>query len=149
MAKRTVKGGRTDRKTRRESISGMDRKIPRETERGDARARDRALVAARCAVDNQAQDILLLDVRALTDLFDYFVVATGRSGRQLRAIADEIEEVLLRDFQEKRRSVSGYSDSRWIVLDYGDIMVNLFDPQSRSFYRLEDLWADAQRVPLS
>jgi ribosome-associated protein len=127
----------------------MDRKIPRETERGDARARDRALVAARCAVDNQAQDILLLDVRALTDLFDYFVVATGRSGRQLRAIADEIEEVLLRDFQEKRRSVSGYSDSRWIVLDYGDIMVNLFDPQSRGFYRLEDLWADAQRVPLS
>ncbi|MFM7844699.1 MAG: ribosome silencing factor [Planctomycetota bacterium] len=149
MAKRTEKSGRSNRQIRRESVRGMERRVTHDTERGDVRARERALAAARVAAENQGQDILVIDVRALTDMFDYLVVATGRSGRQLRAIADETEDVMLRDFHEKRRSVSGYTDSRWIVLDFGDVMVNLFDPQSRNYYRLEDLWGDGQRVALS
>ena len=106
------------------------------------------MAAARSAVENQAQDLLILDLREQTPLFDYFVVATGRSGRQIRAIADDIEDVLKKQFHDRRLSVEGYSESRWIVLDFGDIVIHLFDPQAREFYRLEDLWADAKRVAL-
>lgn len=109
---------------------------------------ERAMAAARSAVENQAQDLLILDLREQTPLFDYFVLATGRSGRQIRAIADDIEEVLKKQFRDRRLSVEGYSESRWIVLDFGDIVIHLFDPQAREFYRLEDLWADAKRVAL-
>lgn len=87
-------------------------------------------------------------MRRQTALFDYFLIVTGRSGRQLRAIADELDDLLRKQFGDRRLSVDGYSDSRWIVLDFGDLVVHLFDNEMRKFYRLEDLWADAERVPL-
>lgn len=107
-----------------------------------------ALAAARLAAENEGRDILLLDMRRQTALFDYFLIVTGKSGRQLRAIADEVDDLLRKQFGDRRLSVDGYSDSRWIVLDFGDLVVHLFDGEMRKFYRLEDLWADAERVPL-
>ena len=110
---------------------------------------ERARAAARAAVENNAKDVCVLDVRQQTPLFDYFVIATGRSGRQLRAVADEIEEVLQNKLGDQRLGTEGYRDGRWIVLDYGDLLVQLFDEAARDFYQLDSLWGDATRVDIS
>jgi ribosome-associated protein len=105
-----------------------------------------ARAAAREAEDNRGQNVVVLDMREQTPIFDYFVIATGTSGRQLRAISDAIDDVLQKQFGHTRMGIEGYQESRWIVLDYGSVVVHVFDDASRDFYRLEDLWAGAQRV---
>jgi ribosome-associated protein len=113
-----------------------------------ATARERALAAARVAEETRGTHVHVLDLRDLTQLFDYFVVATGASRRQLHAMADEISQVLKRDLHDVRRGMEGYEEGRWIVLDYGDVMVHLFDPESREYWDIEQLWSDAQRIPV-
>jgi ribosome-associated protein len=110
---------------------------------------DRARAAARAALDNNAQNVLVLDVRQQSSLFDYFVIATGRSGRQLRAISDEIDHLLQNEYGDRRLGTEGYRDGRWIVLDYGDVIIQLFDETARNYYQLDELWGDAVRVDLS
>jgi ribosome-associated protein len=82
----------------------------------------------------------------LSALFDFFVLATGTSRRQLHAIADEIDDRLQKDLGDKRLGVEGFDESRWIVLDYGSVVVHLFDEEMREYYDLESLWADAKRL---
>ena len=108
---------------------------------------DRALLAAQVAADNRAQNIVILDLRNLTQIFDYFVIASGTSRRQLHAVSEEIDSVLENRLGDKRLSISGYQESRWIVLDYGDIIIHLFEPETREFYALEELWAKGEVVP--
>jgi ribosome-associated protein len=108
---------------------------------------ERALVAAQVAADNRGRDIVVLDMRELTTVFDYFVVATGASRRQLHAISEEIDETLEKTMGDRRLGIEGYELSRWILLDYGDVVVHLFDAETRKYYALEDLWAQAKRVP--
>ena len=107
-----------------------------------------ALAAARSADDNRGQDIVVLDMRSMTTEFDYFVLVTGNSRRQLHAISEEIDHVLEGELGDQRRGIEGYNDSRWILLDYGSVVMHLFDADTRAYYALEDLWAHAQRVPL-
>ena len=107
-----------------------------------------ALAAARTAEENRGRDIALLDMRQLTPVFDYFVIATGNSRRQLHAISEEIDHQLEDELGDRRLGIEGYSESRWILLDYGSVVVHLFDDETRKFYALEELWATAQRVPL-
>lgn len=111
------------------------------------RSLERALAAARVADMNRGRDITILDLRELTSVFDYFVVVTGSSRRQLHSISEEIEDVLKRDFSDRKLGLEGYAESRWILLDFGDIVVHLFDDETRSYYDLEHLWAGAKRVP--
>ncbi|MEX0679374.1 MAG: ribosome silencing factor [Pirellulales bacterium] len=111
------------------------------------RSLERAKAAARVADLNRGRDIAILDLRELTPVFDYFVLATGTSRRQLHAISEEIDEVLQRDFHDKRLGIEGYADSRWILLDYGDVVVHVFDDETRGYYDLEHLWAGSKRVP--
>ena len=113
-----------------------------------SRSLERARAAARVADLNRASDIVILDLRELTPVFDYFVLATGTSRRQLHAIAEEVDDVLVKEFQDKRLGIEGYADSRWILLDYGDVVVHIFDEETRSYYDLENLWAGSKRVPL-
>ena len=108
-----------------------------------------AKAAARIAAENRGQEIVVIDVSRQTSLFDCFVIATGTSRRQLHAIAEEIDRVLRKELNEARLSISGYSESRWIVLDYGGVVIHLFDEESRHFYDLEGLWADGIRVDLT
>jgi ribosome-associated protein len=108
-----------------------------------------ALAAARAAAENRGQDVVVLDLRKLTAIFDYFVLATGASRRQLHAISEEIDHVLEDGMGDKRMSISGYAESRWIVLDYGSVVIHLFDEETRAYYDLENLWADAERVDLT
>ena len=105
-----------------------------------------ALAAAKEAEENQGQNVTILDLREQTPIFDYFVIATGSSQRQLRAIADAIDDVLQKSHGQPRLSVDGYQDSHWIVLDFGPVVVQLFDEESREYYRLEELWGEAARV---
>lgn len=107
-----------------------------------------AKAAARAAAENKGQDIVLLNVSNQTSIFDCFIIATGTSRRQLHAISDEIDHAL-EALGEHRMSTSGYDESRWIVLDYGGLVVHLFDEETRAFYDLEGLWADSPRVDLT
>ena len=108
---------------------------------------DRALIAAQIAADNRAHNIIILDLRELTQFFDFFVIASGTSRRQMHAVSEEIDHEFEDRLGDKRLSISGYRESRWIVLDYGDIIVHLFEPETREFYALEELWGKAKVVP--
>jgi ribosome-associated protein len=111
-------------------------------------ARDLAVAAARVAEETRGTDVSVLDLRGITPVFDYFVIATGSSRRQMHAMADEIEAVLKKEFHDRKRGGEGYEEGRWIVLDYGNVMVHLFDAEARAYWDLEQLWSDAKRVPL-
>lgn len=112
------------------------------------RARTLALLAARVAAETRGTDVKILDLRGLTPVFDYFVVATGSSRRQIHAMADEIEKAVKAELHDRKRGGEGYEEGRWIVLDYGDVMVHLFDADARAYWDIEQLWNDAQRVPV-
>lgn len=113
------------------------------------RALQRALAAAQTAHENRAKDIQVLDLREMTTEFDYFVIATGTSTRQLHAISEEIDHKLEDDLRDRRLGVEGYQTGGWILLDYGDIVIHLFDAKTRDYYRLDELWTGAKRVPFT
>ncbi len=108
-----------------------------------------ALAAARTAEENRGRDIVVLDMRKLSSMFDYFVLATGSSRRQLHAMSEEIDHRLEDDLDDRRMGIEGYDESRWILLDYGTVVIHLFDEETRDYYALEDLWAEASSVDLS
>ena len=108
-------------------------------------ALQRACVAAKVAADNQGQDVLVLDLRSLTPVFDFFVVSTGGSRRQVHTIVEE-SDAALRAVGDTRAGIEGYEASKWVVQDYGDVVVHTFDADTRDYYKLEDLWADAAKV---
>ncbi len=91
---------------------------------------------------------MILDMRDQTTWFDYFVIATGTSRRQLHAMSEEIDHKLEDDLHDERMGIEGYRESRWIVLDYGTVVIHLFDEETRRYYSLETLWGDARRIPL-
>ncbi len=130
----------TDTPTTVSSVS-----VPR-SEACSARALELAIAAARTAEDNRGQDIVVLDVRKLTSMFDYFVIATGTSRRQLHAMSEEIDDRLEHDLNDERMGIEGYAESRWILLDYGSVVIHLFDEETRDYFALESLWAEAPRV---
>jgi len=107
----------------------------------------RALTAARVAELNRGRDIVILDLREITSVFDYFVLVTGASRRQLHAISDEIDQTLRREYNDRHLGIEGFAESRWILLDYGDVVVHMFDQETRDYYNLEQLWAGAKKVP--
>jgi ribosome-associated protein len=121
--------------------------IPRPDSTTDA-AVTRAITAARVAAETRGTDLVVLDLRKLTPVFDFFVIATGTSRRQIHAMADEIELVLKQQFGDLKRGGEGYEEGRWVVLDYGDVVVHLLDAEAREFWDLEGLWGDAVRIPL-
>src|SRR5262249_46308231 len=107
-----------------------------------ASALDRACLSARVAFDHKARDIVVLDMRGITPLYDFFVIATGNSRRQIHTLAEEIDAAL-HAVGDHRFGIEGYESSKWVVQDYGDVVVHLFDAPTREYYALEDLWADA------
>ena len=114
-----------------------------------ARALELAKAAARTAAENNGRDIVVLDLRLQSSMFDFFVLATGSSRRQLHAISEEIDHTLEDDLEDRRIGIEGYSESRWILLDYGSVVIHLFDDETREYYSLESLWADATQVDIS
>ncbi|QGJ68380.1 Ribosomal silencing factor RsfS [Planctomycetales bacterium 10988] len=101
------------------------------------------------AHDNRGQNILILDMRNQTAIFDYFVIATGSSRRQLHAMSEEIDHALEDDLGDRRMGIEGYDASQWILLDYGSVVIHLFSDEMREYYDLENLWGDAKEVPFT
>lgn len=113
------------------------------------RSLELALAAAQVAIENNGDEVLVLDMSQQSAMFDYFVIANGTSRRQLHAISEEIDNKLEGELNDKRMNIDGYDESRWIVLDYGTVVIHLFDEDTRKFYSLESLWADAVAVDIS
>ncbi|GAA4765791.1 ribosome silencing factor [Microbacterium gilvum] len=108
---------------------------------------DMLQIAAAAADATGAEDLVALDVSEPLPLVDIFLLATGRSERNVAAIADEIEDKL-HEAGHKRLRREGRSESRWVLLDFGDLVVHVFHQEERSFYALERLWKDCPVVPI-
>ena len=111
-------------------------------------SRPKALLIADAAREKLAEEIVALDVREAVSFADVFIVATGRSDRQVRAIGDGIAEALLKA-GEKPFGVEGYEEGRWLLMDFGDVIVHVFQPEVRRHYDLERLWSEAAVLDLS
>jgi len=109
----------------------------------DIAARCRTAVSA--AADRKAQAVRVLELTQISSLADYFLVCSGSSERQVQAIADAVVERLKAD-KIRPHHVEGYQFGRWVLLDYGDFVVHVFEESTREFYALEKLWADAPDV---
>jgi ribosome-associated protein len=110
---------------------------------------DSRILAQKCrelADNRKAEDVVILDVRKVSSITDYFVLATGTSEPHLRAIVDEITERLLEEHELRPRAADGSLQTSWIVLDYFDVIVHLMRPETRKHYDLEGLWGDVPRV---
>src|SRR5512143_341980 len=101
--------------------------------------------AAQAARDKKAIDLAVLDVREVSSFTDYFVVCSGQNSRQVKAIADAVEETLLKA-RTRPAHVEGYDRAEWVLLDYFDFIVHVFTPSMREFYALERLWGSAERI---
>lgn len=112
----------------------------------DAESLARACAAA--AADKKAEDIVMLDLRGISTFTDFFVVCSGTSDPQLKAIASEIRTAVREKFGNGPLSEDGAAASRWIVLDYAQVVVHVFHFETREFYSIESLWGDAPRVDL-
>jgi ribosome-associated protein len=114
-------------------LSGFDERIQR---------------ALNAAGEKKALDLTVLDLREIASFTDYFVIATGTNKRQVQAISDEIVEQLKRNGTRAAR-VEGYQTAEWILVDYGDFVVHVFESKARHFYDLERLWREANRIDIS
>lgn len=114
----------------------------------EAPARELAIIAAQSADEKKATDIMVQEVTELIGLTDYFVIATASNDRQVAAIVDAIEDDLLKKGNAKPLHRED-SDTKWMLLDYGTIVVHVFQPEAREHYRLEDLWNDAPVMDLA
>lgn len=106
-----------------------------------------ARLAGRAALDQKAENLVILDVRGLSSFTDFFVIMSGRSTRHVQGLAEAVEKVL----REKRLSpalTEGVRDGLWVLLDFNDVVIHIFYAETRDFYDLEGLWHDAPRVPL-
>ena len=111
-------------------------------------ARDRLREAVAAALDKKAEGIEVLDLRGLSGITDYFVICHGGSARQVQAIADEIDR-RLRALRVRPGHIEGSDEAGWVLIDYLDFVVHVFNRDRRFFYALEKLWGDAPRVDLS
>lgn len=102
-----------------------------------------AAATAGYAADRKALDIVALDLREMISYTDYFVICSGRSDRQTKAIHDAIHQGLKKDYGLLPRRVEGLAQARWILMDYLDVIVHVFTPETREYYRLEQLWGEA------
>ena len=104
-----------------------------------------AKAAVDIASDKKASDVLLLDIRDITTIADYFVICNGTNTRQIQAIAESLQEELKKQGAQLLYR-EGVADTGWILLDFGDVMVHIFGPKEREYYRLERLWSEAKTV---
>ena len=105
-----------------------------------------AQLCARYAYDKKAEDILLLDLRGLSPVTDFFVICTATSNPQMRAVRDEIVEKMRDEQQQKPLFHEGGYESQWLIVNYPNVMVHILTPEKREFYSLEELWGDAPKI---
>ncbi len=99
--------------------------------------------------EKKGRDIQLLQIRGLSTLGDYFILATGGSNTQVKALADDVDEEMHKQFDFHPIRIEGMQNAEWVLMDYEEVMVHIFQEEPRNFYNLERLWHDAPRVDLS
>jgi ribosome-associated protein len=109
---------------------------------------ERIRAAVHAAGEKKALDVVVLDLREVASFTDFFVIASGTNVRQVQAIADAVQEYLRKELRVKPARVEGYNSAEWVLLDYGDFILHVFEEKARRFYDLERLWRDAARVAL-
>lgn len=107
-----------------------------------------AQLAIRCAADKKAVGLICLDLREIASFTEFFIIAGGTNQRQVQAIADEVNEQLKKQLGRRPVRIEGYNSAEWVLVDYGDFVVHVFDKDARDFYDLERLWRDAGRVEI-
>jgi ribosome-associated protein len=105
-------------------------------------------LALHSASEKKAFNLVALDLREIASFTEFFIIASGANQRQVQAIADEIEEQLKSQLKSRPVRTEGYSSADWVLMDYGDFIVHIFEQKSREFYDLERLWRDAKKVEL-
>ena len=124
----------------------MQPATPRPARRGPANARETALHIASAGLDKKALQVEIIDVRGKVDYADYVVLMSGRSDRQVNAIASGIQQTMKKEHHERCLGVEGLPQGHWVLMDYGDVVVHVFHQDTRGYYDLEALWIDAARV---
>lgn len=109
-------------------------------------AQECALLCAAYAQDKKAFDIRLLDVRKISSLTDYLLIVSGRSDRQVQAVAEAIHLGLKKDHDTRPLAIEGMKEGRWVLLDFGDVMVHVFQEAVREYYDLDGLWSEASEL---
>ena len=104
-----------------------------------------ALAALSALEDKKAEDIKIIEISEISPLADYFIIANGTNRNQVQALADHVEDLLGR-LGYDRRPIEGYENANWILLDFKDIIIHIFDKESRSFYNLERIWRDGKMM---
>jgi ribosome-associated protein len=125
---------------------GYTQREPSQRTRTDLTSLEQARRIATLCEEKLATDVAILDMRSVCDYTDYFVIATGRNARQTKSIHDEVLGILKHEHRLLPRSVSGLPEATWIVDDYLDVVVHVFTPETREYYRLEDLWSDVPKL---
>jgi ribosome-associated protein len=133
------------RSTKAKSVKDSTTRRQRRKEKVADEAKAFALAAAKVAVSRHCSDIVVLDLRGKSPATDYFVIATGTSDRQMRTVADEICEAAKKQ-KIQRFGRAGYEQARWILLDFVDVVIHIFDSEYRDYYDLELLWGDAKKM---
>ena len=105
-------------------------------------------LAIQCASDKKAFDLVALDLRSIASFTEFFIIATGANQRQVQAFADEIKEQLKEQLGSRPVRIEGYASGEWVLVDYGDFIVHVFNKEAREFYDLARLWLDARKVEL-
>ncbi|MCE5272381.1 ribosome silencing factor [bacterium] len=104
---------------------------------------EQALFAGRCCLGKKAEDVQILDLRKVSDLADFFVVCEGYTDIHVRSVAEFVIDEVEKRFNSRPNHVEGMENGRWVLLDYFDYVVHVFQPEARRFYQLERLWGDA------
>jgi ribosome-associated protein len=115
---------------------------------GELSAEEKTALTSRIAADRKAMDVVVLDMRDASSITDYFLICSGGSERQVQAIADAIDEQLGQSGIASL-GIEGYREGRWVLMDYGDVIVHVFSRETRDFYDLERLWANAPKIDLA
>lgn len=113
---------------------------------GQISSKELAISVCKALADKRGKDIVALYVREKTDLCDYFIVASGSNAPQIRAMGERVEELVERDYGIQPSRTEGVRDGRWAVVDYGDVIVHIFNDETRLFYHLERLWMDGNNL---
>ena len=112
-------------------------------------AREMAEIAVKALDSKKGKEIRLIRIDKITTLAEYFVICTGTSNTQINALVDNVEKVLHEEAEEEPLHREGYRGGTWVLLDYGCVVVHIFNDEARKFYSLEHLWADGEEVDLS
>ncbi len=127
-------------------VRGMEAPPDRPAPSGNVEAaREFAVEAARIMEADQCEDIVVLDLQGVSPICDFFVIGTGTSDRQMRAVVDEIG-LFAKKRGEKPFSTAGYDEGVWIIADYVDVVIHLFEDEKRGYYDLDSLWGDSPKV---